>query len=211
MKKILKNIFVIFCVCSLLLFPLTLSTAAEEDEQTRQDPNGATTRRALVISAPLEGGLKNCEWKGMKNMFERNEISTSSIVLTKGDGNTELFNIITTTFAATDTNDVSYVYINSHGDSAGNLYLDGKRYTPLDLETLRFKLDGIYGRVILMIDACYSGNAIQRGESTDLPTESISQSMLDTFLDCDLEPSRSGEFADRKKYVVYCACRESGL
>lgn len=103
-------------------------------------------------------------------------------------------NKIRTVFADTDSNDVSYITINCHGSSSGGIYCgtDG-HFTG---KALRSLLDEcVKGEVVLMIDCCYSGNAIGRAADTT--------ASLNKFIsDFNSTSARSGELASSRFHVL---------
>lgn len=77
----------------------------------------------------------------------------------------KIINKISSCFSNTTENDVSYLYITCHGEKSGGVKLEPGQvtFTPRELRDI---IDTyIEGYVIVMIDACYSGQFI--GRSTD--------------------------------------------
>lgn len=209
MKKVVKKWmgFVCAVVISVMCFSV-VSVHAEEglNEQNRLNPNGVITRRALVVSAPIANGIYDIEWQGMRNLFQRNSITTTCKVFESREGYNDFYATVTSTFANADGNDVSYIYINSHGYD-NRLELDGTGHT-ISYNTLKRTFDAIEGNVVLMIDACYSGESIARGESVLQSNDNLPQRIIESFFGCEREALRSGAFSGSSKYVVYCSCRE---
>lgn len=67
-------------------------------------------------------------------------------------------------FASADENDVSLFYYSGHGGTDGSLVGSDKRLvTPT---ALRAQLDGVPGRKVVVVDACYSGQLIDESQNT---------------------------------------------
>lgn len=78
--------------------------------------------------------------------------------------------LIQDTFAEADSDDVSYLYISTHGvldpqnsEGAALLLSDGQTESRLSPEALQAAFDGIAGVKVLLLDACYSGAFIGKG------------------------------------------------
>ena len=91
-------------------------------------------------------------------------------------------NAAASAFAEAGENDISLFYFSGHGDSDGSLV--GSDMSTLTPSELRACLDGISGRKVVIIDACYSGNLIQDGNeasaagSSVMSVNSLSQSAV---------------------------------
>ena len=122
---------------------------------------------------------------------------------------------ISTGFADSSTGtpyDVSLFYYSGHGAEGGKLlctnYFTAERssaisndgmITASELKTL---LDKVPGQKIVIVDACYSGALINRGEEADV--DSFTEDFLSAFSEDGLE-SRAGELG-KSDYFVITAC-----
>ena len=178
--------------------------------------DGIITRRALVMSGiydSLIGGdgyVAPASVTCMQNACLCNGITTYSYIQAIGDTPSDFLSAITTSLSSTDDDDISYVFINTHGDCYGNLLINGVNSSyQISLSTLKNTLDTINGHIILMLSACYSGNAIIRDSECNDDnngTSSLSEQYINLFLyDSDIPP-RSGEFLNNTKYAVLCSC-----
>ncbi len=85
----------------------------------------------------------------------------------------QLTGLIRDTFGAADADDVSYLYVSTHGeyDAAGGgepalLLSDGVTEERLTPEQLQAAFDGVAGTKVILLDACYSGAFIGKGMRT---------------------------------------------
>ena len=215
-----KRILAIVLVVMLMVVSVPISSSAS-------NPYGSVSRRAFVLTAPFDGILhpivNPTDFFGIQEMFSNFASSYGTPVSCTGyqqpsngtlEGVGSLHSKFTTRFASADANDINYVYIAAHGDqNTGNLYINGSESdVVLTMLKLRQWLDGYDGHFIVMIDSCFSGHAIGRGageneetEQESIASERAAQIMMDSFLLCDEDPNRSGEFADRSKYTVFCS------
>lgn len=198
MKKIL-SVVISF---ALLLLACPIISVASND--------GVLTRRALVMSAVYDyTAVCPSSVTCMYNAFYYNGISTSTYVQSTGDQTSDFLNAITSSLSSADDDDISYVFINSHGDTSGNLYINGANSSNyLSLSTLKSTLDTIDGHIILMISSCYAGNAINRNnEDTNENQDNLSleEQYINYFLYGSAYPPKSGEFLNNTKYAVLCS------
>ena len=213
MKKVVKFISLVMSIIILILPCISVSAS--------ENP---VVKRGLVMNAPYdEQASKEKNNIGMTHAFEYNGISTTSFVNDNSSQSTSYFlSQISNTLGYADSNDVSYVYINCHGNDNGDLFVNGQNYMPegtyenrvLKLADLKSMLDTINGDIVLFIDACYSGNAIEENPlytsasvDTTESTEAVdySQLLINKFFGFDSENSiNSGEFIDTK-YTVFCS------
>ncbi|MCE5344342.1 MAG: caspase family protein, partial [Eubacteriales bacterium] len=84
-----------------------------------------------------------------------------------------LTELIRSTFGAADADDVNYLYISTHGEydpasgtDAALLLSDGVTEGRLSPKALQSAFDGVAGKKVLLLDACYSGAFIGKGMRT---------------------------------------------
>ena len=110
---------------------------------------------------------------------------------------------IATTFAGAQPSDVSLLYYSGHGETNGALV--GINNTYLSVYGLRTALQKIPGTKIVILDCCYSGNAIGRSVTTEEPDPSaFNRAVISAFG----AVSRSTENLEDAGYVVLTACRK---
>lgn len=111
-------------------------------------------------------------------------------------------------FAGAAENDVSLFYYTGHGDSSGGR-LVGVDQSLLTFARLRYALDAIPGRKIVVLDSCYSGHAI--GKSASLLSASDALASVNSAVISAFAPqaqgasARSGELAAEPYYVLTAA------
>ena len=98
-------------------------------------------------------------------------------------------------------------YFSGHGGEGGTLdFCDDEE--DIKPEKLRVLLDDISGQKIVLIDACYSGGMIGRGEGET--TEQFAESFLAAFTGSGMSPRSDNIFEnDEGEYAVFVACREA--
>lgn len=164
------------------------------------------TRRALVIGegrptrqlAALP--MVPSEVAEVADMLTKNGVSTSTLV---NSTRAKVLSAIERTFSAATERDISYVYITCHGGidarNVYNIYLSGDG--AVTAAQLRQALEGIPGRVVVMLGACQSGSVISKGA----PVQDGAALFLRQFMG---PASKAGELKDGK-FVVLCACKGS--
>ena len=188
------------------------------------DPD-AVTYRALLIgnnaykNNPLQGCIN--DMNAMSNLllsFSNGFFCTARPDQTKSG----MLSAIGSVFADAAGKDVSLFYYAGHGrgytgtDSHGALV--GIDDTYLTSSELAAALSRVPGRVIVILDSCYSGAAIDRDGGDGLrELEAFNQSMIDAFTACeptlvlsDDEVFDAGELA-QSKFVVITACGKSQI
>ena len=197
------------------------------------DPN-APKYRALLIgnNAYMVDPLQGCinDMKAMSNLLR--SFSNGFACTTKqNQTKSGMLSAIRSVFAGAAEKDVSLFYYAGHGAySSGTTYLGalcGVDDTYLTSKELAAALSKVPGRVIVVLDSCYSGAVINRGTGYDLSDletfnqdiedelqemDAFNQSMIDAFAGCDTTVVLSddavfdsGELA-KSKFVVITAC-----
>lgn len=142
-----------------------------------------TVCRALVIGQgdyPSNKALRTptTDAAAMEAMLSDNYRVTREVNLTAD----QILSAVSQTFAEAKDSDLSLFYYAGHGAGAGDSFEAGS-LIGIDLEDavspaqLRAALDGVKGRKIVVVDACYSGNFIARGTA-----ESPAASFIRAFL-----------------------------
>ena len=169
------------------------------------------TRRALVIGesrASAKYGtdilpMIPSEVEDMVALFESKGIVAQS-VCDVSSGET-VRSAIVSTFSDAKATDVSYVYLTCHGGIFGSEYrLFIAKDTYVTAAQLRTVLDRIPGKVVLILNSCYSGTVIGKSTQTNQTADFIRQ-----FIGSGAT-AKANEFAN-SKYEVLCASSSSEL
>lgn len=203
MKKHLWSVISIIAVvcCVFAANPISFAACASAAPT-------APVRRALVMSAVIDNGaISQGTVTCMHNAFVRNGITTTDYIQDPNDENTSNFlNAIISTFEDATAQDVSYIFINSHGNQFGGLHIFGQNdMRHVTMAALRTAIDQIDGHVVILINACHSGAAIGRDVSSESRVDSIDEVMKNMFLFGTEEAPRSGEFSDIQRFTVFCS------
>lgn len=142
-------------------FTVQVTKAAKE-----RDP---VTYRALLIgnrdyvSGTLNG--PDTDARAMNALLANTSPAYIRTLKLNRDAN-EILSDIRTVFASADSNDVSLFYYSGHADSYGALGgVDGSMLSPSRLAAV---LKSVPGRVIVILDCCYSGTLIARSGTADI-------------------------------------------
>lgn len=202
----MKKFFHIFTICAFSLFTFSSFIIPVH-------ANGEITRRGLILSAEYDSVYVNDSCTTcMRNAFLSNNISVSTYVHSSGLSSTTFLNKISQYLGNADEDDVSYVYIIGHGDQSNHIQI-GNDGTCITLQQLRNALDIIPGKIVLMIDSCYSGQAINprdlHSEHSISPAEIIKNNFLYGLNNEYV--IRDGEFYGMNKYSVICASKSNEI
>ena len=196
------SVLLVFCLVGCLFFSAPISTAATY--------NPTVSKYALVMSAPYDMFVLQKTHNGMVSLFESYNITTYDHVHPVNGTVTAFKNQIITYLGQADSNDIVYLYINTHGEydsvacesalgvggqNSGNLLYMSELKECLDLN--------VDGHVILMIDACECGSAVGRGDGEAAEETPLSDLMVGDFFGTN---DRSGEFVGDNRYTVFCSC-----
>ena len=189
------------------------------------DSTPTTTRyRALLIGNEdyADGTLPGCinDATAMNRMLSG---LSNSFSCTQRNSQTaaQIKSAISTAFSGATNNDVSLFYYSGHGmgsDSSSILgALVGINYSNnyndyLTTSALASELSKVPGRVIVILDSCHSGAAINKGiEDPEASAEAFNQSVIDAFAAYDstvyVNNEKVGELAT-SKFIVITACRK---
>lgn len=167
------------------------------------------TYRALLIGNTYDGDLPGCD-RDAKSMASLLGTMTATPykVTTKLDVTASTIkSSIASAFSGAQSTDVSLFYYSGHGVSTSGS-LVGTNSTYLSFSELRKALDKIPGDKIVILDSCYSGNAINKGsesEVTEADMEAYVNAAMEAFSNDEIE--KSGELASGRYYVM-TACRK---
>lgn len=107
----------------------------------------------------------------------------------------QILSAISSTFRGADSDDVSLFFYNGHGaidDSKRMGYLAGVDSSGLSMTELASALKKIPGKVIVILDSCYSGNGIAKKGGPEFSPEAFNQSAVDAFAAADSAVSDGG-------------------
>lgn len=166
------------------------------------------TYRALLIGNTYGGDLPGCD-RDAESMASLLGTMTATPykVTTKLDVTASTIkSSIASAFSGAQSTDVSLFYYSGHGVSTSGS-LVGTNSTYLSFSELRKALDKIPGDKIVILDSCYSGNAINKseGEVTEADMEAYVNAAMEAFSNDAVE--KSGELASGRYYVM-TACRK---
>lgn len=167
------------------------------------------TYRALLIGNTYGGDLPGCD-RDARSMASLLGTMTATPykVTTKLDVTASTIkSSIASAFSGAQSTDVSLFYYSGHGaTNTGKLV--GTNNTYLSFSELRTALDKIPGDKIVILDSCYSGNAINKseGEATEADMEAYVNAAMEAFSNEAM--SKSGELAAGRYYVM-TACRKT--
>lgn len=177
----------------------------------------AGTCRALIIGNTYTGSskLSGCKTdaKTMTGLL-KSMTTTKYKVTTKYDRTApQILSDIATAFKGATENDVSLFYYSGHGmgdtgDLVGNNY---SRMYPNDyitFEQLRAALDQVPGKKIVLLDSCYSGQAIDKDSISEEELMAEMQNYADRAIGAFSDTvTKSGELKGTNYYVM-TACRK---
>lgn len=166
--------------------------------------------RALLIGNTYPGASNNLPGPDndlfsmltiLNSMNETPFITRSAQNLTAGG----IQAAIATTFADAQPTDVSLFYYSGHGDTSGALV--GTNSTLLSVYGLRTALQNVPGMKIVILDCCYSGNAIGRSAASQNEAAAFNRAVIRAFA----AQSRSSENLADQGYIVLTACRKDQI
>lgn len=158
-----------------------------------QTYTGEETMKAVVAKYNV-GGLK----AALSNMSNGYTITTK-IDRTRN----QILADIKTAFAGATEYDVSVFYLNCHGWGDG-YYTEFSLYqnTWLTSYELKQALQAVPGKVVLMLDTCYSGGVISKDGEASAPAVDPAAAIIRTFSTNDGLVEKNGEFLTDKYYVL---------
>lgn len=167
------------------------------------------TYRALLIGNTYGGDLPGCDLDANSMASLLGTMSATPYKVTKklNASASTIKSSISKAFSGAQSTDVSLFYYSGHGVSTSGS-LVGNDYSTLSFSELRSALDRIPGDKIVILDSCYSGNAINKGsesEVTEADMEAYVNAAMEAFSNDEIE--KSGELASGRYYVM-TACRK---
>ncbi|NLG26189.1 MAG: BACON domain-containing protein, partial [Clostridiales bacterium] len=177
------------------------TTAAEGDYGLIATRTSAPTGRgrALVVSESsatngvyasageraLEKTVGQYNLSGVSSMLARARVGGSAVAVSTMKNPSSwpaLRGKILSTFAGAAESDVSYLYIHAHGLVEGGqyyLYVGSSGQRRVSAAELKATLDQVPGRVVLLVESCYSGSLIASGSRSAAP--SFAEGFAQTF------------------------------
>ena len=108
--------------------------------------------------------------------------------------------VIWNAFAKADDNDVSLIFYSGHGGNGGTLFADdGEEIQP---DELRWILDQIPGRKVLLINSCYSGDLVGKDEEA---VHSFNEGFIEAFRDDELTGRGTNYFENGSYDIITSA------
>ncbi len=145
---------------------------------------------------------------GLKNSFKITKYPDASA--------SQMLNAIKSAFSGATESDVSLFFYSGHGlSSSGSSYhgslcgVDGSYLTPSELASA---LSAVPGRVIVLLDSCFSGAVISTkdGKVDKSALDSYNQAVIDAFAAVNTTLSaKAGEMYGKSKFVVLTAAAYS--
>lgn len=167
------------------------------------------TYRALLIGNTYDGDLPGCDRDANSMASLLGTMTATPYKVTKklNVSASTIKSSISSAFSGAKSTDVSLFYYSGHGvQSSGSLV--GDDYITLSFSELRSALDRVPGDKIVILDSCFSGNAINKGdenEVTEADMEAYANAAMEAFSNDAVE--KSGELASGRYYVM-TACRK---
>lgn len=168
-----------------------------------------STYRALLIGNYYDGDLPGCDRDAntMENMLKSMTATPYNAITKIIDANAdEILSSIPRAFRGAKNSDVSLFYYSGHGaGKTGDLI--GADWYGVSFKKLRTELDKIPGDKIVILDSCYSGNAINKGEAEE-------ETEMEAYVDAAVEAfsnsvtPKAGELSKGRYYVI-TACRKN--
>lgn len=149
----------------------------------------------------------------MQHMLRTMTATPYTITAKRNLTSNQILSSINTTFRDATSNDVSLFFFAGHGGTL-NGYLIGTDHTGISYAQLRYALDKIPGKKIVLLDCCYSGNAINKSseldsEGTELTAadlDAVNRRIIQAF--SGGQSTRSGELAADSYYVLTSASKD---
>ena len=179
---------------------ITYSGANKTDGYWKEIQTSNVKRRALVLGETSTRAVPLLDVTSMVKTFENFTFDgkpMDEIIQYNDHTIAEITSKIQTVFADTTDEDISYIYMTCHGGSSGSILIgsDGS-YTGARLRDILDRY--VKGEVVLMIDCCYSGTAINK--ETDNSTDFVDTFLAD-FMSAGIQ-SKSGELAAKRFHVI---------
>ena len=162
-------------------------------------------RRALILGETASAAVPMLDVTSMEEMMNNCKFygeKMKSIISYPDHKKSEITSKIKEVFKENKSNDVSYIYMTCHGSENGDIIIgndesDVRYYTVSELRKL---LDAnVKGKVVLLLDYCYSGNAVTK--------EDVGEKFVNDFVSAESN-EKNGELANAK-YRILCSSRNT--
>ncbi len=195
------------CVAAVTVEDALGDTATAESAQSLTVTESVTVYRALLIGNTYPGpnpllGPDN-DVAAMKTMLSAMSGTPYQITTAYNLTSNGIQSAIATAFGDAQPSDVSLFFYGGHGEYDGTLL--GVGDTRLTIFKLRAALQKIPGTKIVLLDCCYSGNAIGRSASAD--AGAFNRAVISAFS----AAPRSADNLAEVDYLVITACRKDQL
>jgi len=163
----------------------------------------AVNYRALLIGNTYPGTISELpgpdnDVDGMQTMLNKQTHTPYDITKKINITGPQIEQAIYSTFADADENDVSLFFYSGHGTSYGEIVGTGGTY--IAVSDLRRYLDKIPGKKVVLLDCCYSGAYIDKGD--DVETVDFDEAVINVF-----SATPRGNLAT-EDYIVMTACTQ---
>lgn len=191
------------------------NTSVKYSSQAKLTVKPAGLYRAVLVGennyedSPLKGCVNDMNTmagmlRGLTNSFTTKTLPNST--------KSEIMNAISTTFADTTSDSVSLFYYSGHGlSSSSSSYYHGA-LVAIDEKYITFSelasaLSKVKGRVIVILDSCFSGASINKAagdQDLDKMMQAYNKAAIEAFSGYYLEgeTAKSGELAQSKFIVI---------
>ena len=179
----------------------------------KEAPNPKGANRALLVGenwysgSPLYGCMNDMYamegmLKGLKNKFSTKILPNSS--------KSQIINAIRNSFKGATSNSVSLFYYSGHGSTDYNGSICALDYY-ISFNELAYELAQVKGRVIVILDSCFSGAAIDKAAGSDNYLKAYNQAAINAFSGYYMaedgsttkeKTMKSGELAQGKFIVI---------
>jgi hypothetical protein len=126
---------------------------------------------------------------------------------------TNIISGIASTFSGADDNDISYFYFSGHGTYSGSFttsYIcptdfDGTSGSAISVDELESALSAIPGRIVVLLDSCFSGGFIGKNKEKIKPSKENIASFNDNIINTFSQIQSRG-LLTTNQYKVLTAC-----
>lgn len=220
----LKNNKLVITGASAGMSTITLKNSYNQNVRTIKvtvkNPSNPVTYRAAIVGQYDYHGYANdlsaCQYDALAMSRTCKKTGYSSVKVKYNVSKNGMKNLISSAFAGADSNDVSLFFYSGHGASSGALCtIESGSIGFVETSMLATWLKKVPGTVIVMLDSCYSGMAINKtpdGKITVTQSKSVSDkeisnynnAIINTFKKADAQSTtaKSGELATGKFRVI---------
>lgn len=178
--------------------------------------NKVGKRRAIILGETSTKAVPINDVKSMNSLMKSSKYygeKMNSVVYYPNHTKKQITAKIKSVFKNNKSNDISYIYMTSHGDEHGNIYIgsDDTYYSVTDLRKLLDKC--VRGKVVLFVDCCYSGKLLSSKNASNCDNTNVfeehvnvADEFVNTFINYD-NPEIKGFSSN--KYKVFCSSRSN--